>query len=210
MHSCINPRDWQEAEEYLKRFKVVVLDNFFTQEMCNTLHHRMISATVFKDYWEDYQALAYDLSDPVTYKIVKDLEEACPTLLSNFQYSWSFVYNNEALGVGLHADPSNFNVNVWVTPDSCVKDENLNGLKIYNVDVPSEATREQYNLNVDNYLTKIVNKNPHIIYRIPYRCNRAIIFDASCPHETDSVSMILGKENRRVSYTMLYGEGPFK
>lgn len=210
MKSCITHRDWGEAQLLLKKFNLVVLDNFFTTNMCETLHNRMTQATQFKDYYADYQALDYDLNDEVTKKIVDDLAQACPELLSNFKSAWSFVYNNEALGTGVHADPSNFNINCWVTPNKCVKNKYLNGLKIYNVKVPSEATRAQYNRNENNYLTDLIYENPHIIYRIPYAYNRTIIFDANCPHETDSVSMIDGKENRRVSYTMLYGNGPFK
>lgn len=207
--NCVSSRNWEKVESILKDYKFVVLDNFFTQEMCLLLHSRMVNEVNFKDYYADYQALNYDLSDPVTNKIVEDLKQECPSLLGHFKSAWSFVYNNEALGTGAHADPSNYNINVWVTPNSCVKDKYLNGLKIYDVDVPPEATREQYNGNENNYLMNLIYANPHIIYRIPYKFNRAIIFDATRPHETDSVSMIDGKENRRVSYTMLYGSGPF-
>ena len=40
---------------------------------------------------------------------------------------------------------------------------------------------------------------------IPYRCNRAVIFDSDLFHETDVISFAEGYENRRINVTLLYG-----
>ena len=206
----IQNRDWHEVTNGLKNAKCVVLDNFLSDNMCKHLHQRMIDGENFDDrYKNGYYANDYDLSDDTTKTIVDDLEYSCPELLNNFVRAWSFLYDNETKGVGIHSDPSNFNVNIWVTPDECVKDPYSNGLNIYQVPVPTDAKREDYNNPNNIYMKKLIYSRPHHILRIPYKCNRAIIFDASLPHETDKVSMIEGPKNRRVSYTMLYGDGPF-
>lgn len=202
-------RDWQHIEQQLDRNGCVVIDDFFTRTVCTALQQRMVLRKEFDDDYETYQAKDYDLNDDFTKYIVDDLLTASPRLFGEFVRAWSFVYNNEADGVALHSDPSSFNVNVWVTPNESVKDRFKNGLNIYSVKVPSNLTREQYNKNAD-FLRDLVYEKPHVIYRVPYKYNRAIIFDASMPHETDSVSMHSGSNNRRVSYTMLYGTGPFK
>ena len=40
---------------------------------------------------------------------------------------------------------------------------------------------------------------------IPYRCNRAAIFDGMIVHSTDEFRFKDGYENRRINITLLYG-----
>jgi hypothetical protein len=40
---------------------------------------------------------------------------------------------------------------------------------------------------------------------VPYRANRAVIFDSNLFHKTDTIRFAPGYENRRVNITMLYG-----
>jgi hypothetical protein len=40
---------------------------------------------------------------------------------------------------------------------------------------------------------------------IPYRANRAVIFDSDLFHETDRIEFRDGYKNRRINITMLYG-----
>ena len=40
---------------------------------------------------------------------------------------------------------------------------------------------------------------------VPYRANRAVIFDSDLFHETDRIEFKEGYTNRRINITMLYG-----
>ena len=40
---------------------------------------------------------------------------------------------------------------------------------------------------------------------VPYRANRAVIFDSDLFHETDRMQFKSGYENRRINITLLYG-----
>jgi len=40
---------------------------------------------------------------------------------------------------------------------------------------------------------------------VPYRANRAVIFDSNLFHKTDTIRFAEGYENRRLNITMLYG-----
>ena len=40
---------------------------------------------------------------------------------------------------------------------------------------------------------------------VPYRANRAVIFDSDLFHETDVISFKPGYENRRINVTLLFG-----
>jgi len=41
--------------------------------------------------------------------------------------------------------------------------------------------------------------------KIPYRANRAVIFDSNLFHKIDEIAFAEGHENRRINITMLYG-----
>ena len=41
---------------------------------------------------------------------------------------------------------------------------------------------------------------------VPYRANRAVLFDSDLFHATDSVRFSPGYENRRINVTLLYGQ----
>jgi hypothetical protein len=41
---------------------------------------------------------------------------------------------------------------------------------------------------------------------VPYRANRAVIFDSDLFHETDRIAFKEGYLNRRINITMLYGK----
>ena len=107
--------------------------------------------------------------------------------------------------MGVHADPSFINVNIWITPDECVEDFNKNGLRIYHKHAPKEWTREDYNGdNIKSYLKMKSYLKDSKYDRIPYKYNRAIIFKGRAFHSTDNVHMKQGEENKRVNYTFLY------
>ena len=123
------------------------------------------------------------------------------SLAKNYYRAWTFVYDNVALGVFPHADPSFININVWVTPDECVYDHNKNGLKIYKKKAPKEWTWAEYNRD-SNLINGYLKDSKYD--RVLYKYNRAVIFRGNTFHSTDSVHMKPGHENKRVNYTFLY------
>ena len=44
------------------------------------------------------------------------------------------------------------------------------------------------------------------VRRVPYRRNRAVLFDSDLFHRTDDLDFAPGYENRRINVTMLFGE----
>ena len=87
-------------------------------------------------------------------------------ILPPFQRAWSFVYENESSGVILHADPSQFNVNIWISSDESVKDKLVNGLSIYEIVPPPDWGRKDWNRNeekaqsyIDSHHVKPININ---------------------------------------------------
>ena len=184
--------------------KIFLVDNLLNEHVIGYLRLRMEFTNIFDDYYKDYQATNYlPGKDFVTDTLEKEMSTKFK--LNNFQRAWSFIYNNFSNGVQFHADPSNINVNIWLTPEESIEDYSKNGLLICNKKPPKNWSREQWNGNKDGCIDKFLQEEKAEIIRINYRYNRGIFFDGALFHKTDSVKTKNEIFNRRVSYTMLFG-----
>lgn len=184
--------------------KIFLVDNILNEHVIGYLRLRMEFTNTFDDYYKDYQAINYlPGKDFVTDSLEKEM--SAKFKLNNFQRAWSFIYNNFSNGVQFHADPSNINVNIWLTPEESIEDFSKNGLLICNKKPPKNWSREQWNGNKDGCIDKFLQEEKAEILKINYRYNRGIFFDGSLFHKTDSVKTKNESFNRRVSYTMLFG-----
>ena len=205
MTKALNEQDWDSFNSRLKNNEIVVIDNFFTNTFLTILKMRAIYSKYFDDNYGEYGAINYYKDqDHRTDTIIKEFRHKL-SVLPKFQRAWSFVYNNESTGVGIHADPSQFNVNVWVSSDESVKNKSCNGLLIYKIIPPPDWMVKDWNgpntIKVKNYIDSL-HLEP---IKIDYKSNRAIIFNGAYFHKSNNVSMKEGEHNRRVSYTMLFG-----
>jgi|TARA_R110002012_G_scaffold179037_1_gene344551 hypothetical protein len=205
----INNQDFVNIFNSLKQKETVVVDNFLQEKDALFLRDRMIKQKVFDDYYRDYQATNYLITDEFTKKLAEEIVRKIK-YLSDFKRAWSFVYNNKGEGVGWHADPSNINLNIWVSKNDSINDFNKNGLKICKIKPPSFWTRKEWNSNKNNCVNDLIEKNKTTIQNIKYKFNRAIFFDGAYFHKTDDVDMKEGFKNKRVSYTMLFGINDLK
>ena len=184
----------------------IIIDDFFPDEICTELREKTLNSKIYHDEYYDYKALDFDCPNRESLTHISE-KYIVPkiSLAKKYIRSWSFVYDNVARGVGVHAAPSFINVNIWITPDECVEDFNKNGLRIYHKHAPKEWTREDYNGdNIKSYLKMKSYLKDSKYDRIPYKYNRAIIFKGRAFHSTDNVHMKQGEENKRVNYTFLY------
>ena len=187
----------------------VIIDDFLYPDIVDELHSLAVNCEDIDDLYVNggYHSINYtkdNLPFDILPDVINTIHLTFPILHDlEFDRGWTFVYNNEADGVTPHADPASINVNLWVTRNESVKDPTQNGLIIYNKQRPSDWTYDQYNSDVDrikNYLTESGAKGMYI----PYNYNRIILFDSKYFHKTNGVSMIDGKENRRVNYTFMF------
>jgi len=200
----LGPQDWNAINSSLKKNKITIVDDFFTQEILSILKIRMLYAKHVERNYRTYQSISYlGDQDYITHLIVEKFKNKL-NILPPFQRAWSFVYHNESQGVGLHADPSEFNVNIWVSSDESVKDKSLNGLSIYEITPPPDWGRNDWNQNPEKVKNYLDSNNVKPV-KIDYKSNRAVIFNGAYFHESNQISMKEGIENRRVSYTMLFG-----
>ena len=136
---------------------ITIIDNLLVDYILNILRIRMQLATKLDDIYTDYQAINYDAyNDQLTKDISTEIADKFN--LKNFKRAWSFVYNKISKGTDFHADPSNINVNIWVTPDNAISNKNKNGLIICNKKPPSSWNREQWNGNKNNCINDFLKR----------------------------------------------------
>ncbi len=183
---------------------IKIVDNFFTEECLQALKYRMLFCKYFDKKYDGYYAIDYfPNQDYLTDLIVNEIQPKFN--LPKFNRGWSFVYTENKDGVNVHCDPSIINMNVWVSSDESVLDQNKNGLDIYRLLPPNNWERKDWNNNASKSL-EYIREMKISPTKINYKSNRAIFFNGAYFHKTNQVSMKKGYENMRISYTLLFGQ----
>ena len=120
------------------------------------------------------------------------------------RYFWAFKCDSRQKGVNIHADFAAVNVNFWITPDEANLDPMHGGLVIWDVAAPLDWDFSRYNNDEAAIRNFLAGKKAKSV-TVPYRANRAVIFDSDLFHETDRIAFRDGYANRRINITMLYG-----
>jgi hypothetical protein len=146
---------------------------------------------------------------PLLLQIAEELRQVLPRVIGDrypLRQLWGFK-NGHTLPADStnHADFAAVNVNFWITPDEANLDKTSGGLVVYNVDAPLSWDFHTYNGRPDVIKSFLLQQQARAI-NIPYRQNRAIIFNSDLFHATAGLQFRQGYENRRVNVTMLYGD----
>jgi hypothetical protein len=78
------------------------------------------------------------------------------------------------------------------------------GLVIWDIAAPLDWDFSKYNNN-ETAIRRFLAERGASSVTVPYRENRAVIFDSDLFHETDSTAFKNGYTNRRMNITLLYG-----
>ena len=124
--------------------------------------------------------------------------------------AWSYIYGSgNPVGLGTHADPAAVNCNLWLAPDSANNDPDGGGLVVYEAaGVPGDVS--VYNWGEDSQAEKdrLLRETGHAHVVVPHRQNRMVLFDSSKLHRTMELDFQRGWTNRRINFTMLFGDPP--
>jgi tetratricopeptide (TPR) repeat protein len=210
-------RTWDAAaveSQYLNHPPgVVYVDDFLTCEALVELRRFCLESTVWSGNRYAHGRLGAFFQDgfncPLLLQIGEELRETLPRVIGDrypLRQLWGFKSGPELpADATTHADFAAVNVNFWITPDEANLDKESGGLVVYDVDAPLSWTFEIYNGRTDVIRPFLERQHSQAI-TIPYRANRAVIFNSDLFHGTDGVSFRRGYENLRVNITMLYGE----
>jgi tetratricopeptide (TPR) repeat protein len=197
-------RTWLTAKPQL-----VVIDNLLTDEALTRLREYCLDSTIWRrSYPGGYLGAVPEsgFAAPLLTQIADELRDTFPAIFEDhgLRYLWGFKYDSSLNGIKIHADFAAVNVNFWITPDDANLDPDHGGLVVWDVSAPLDWNFAQYNADEDAMRAFLAGQGAKSI-TVPYRCNRAVIFDSDLFHETDRISFKPGYRNRRINVTMLYG-----
>ena len=204
------PRQEIERQWQTQRPQIIVVDDLLTQEALTALRRFCEASTIWqKTYDAGYLGTTPEtgFACPLLAQIAEEFPRALPEVFRAhpLKYLWAFKYDSTLAGINIHADFAAVNVNFWITPDEANLDPESGGLVVWDKAAPLGWDFEKYNTDegaIRRFLTEAGAKP----VTIPYRANRAVIFDSDLFHETDGLSFKEGYQNRRINVTLLYGE----
>lgn len=209
--AAVNPANaGSAAAQWEKsRPRIVVIDNLLTDEALENLRHFCWSSSVWRSSYEDGYLGAQPeqgFACPLLAQIAEELRDAYPTIIGQHRLRklWGFKYDSRLKGIAIHADQASINVNFWITPDDANLDREKGGMVIWDVAAPAEWDVRKYNGD-QRAVRSFLERSGAKPVTIPYRANRAVIFDSDLFHETDVIDFKEGYLNRRINVTMLYG-----
>jgi tetratricopeptide (TPR) repeat protein len=201
---------WKDIEQQYFDAKpnLVVIDDLLTADALAAIRAYCLESTVWNELKGGYLG-AYmpdGFSGRLLLRIGSELRSRLPRVIAAhlMHTMWGYKYDSRYAGIGVHADDAAVNVNFWITPDEANLDPESGGLVVYTHNAPRDWSFQRFNSDrteIYRYLQSVEAKK----VRVPYRANRAVIFDSDLFHETDAFRFREGYENRRVNITMLYG-----
>lgn len=190
------------------RQKVHVIDDFLTPHALCQVQRFCLESTVWRHPYDFGYIGAFPqhgFASVSLFAIAEELLRALGNALSDYYFAqwWGFVYDAKLSGTDIHADDSDFAVNLWITPDSANLDPDRGGLVVWNETAPGDWSFDDYNSGGDRVRQFLQHQNaePNII---PYRSNRAVLFQEHLFHQTDRFTFAPGFTNRRRSLTFLF------
>jgi hypothetical protein len=189
--------------------KMVVIDDLLTPEALNGLRRFCWGSTIWRSAHEQgYLGASPEngFAAPLLVQIAEDLRATFPAIFKDHPllYAWAFKYDSRLRGTEIHADEAAVNVNFWITSDEANLDPDHGGLVVWDKAAPLEWDFAKFNDDV-RLARGFLSRSGAKSVTVPYRANRAVIFDSDLFHETDEIRFAEGYQNRRINVTLLYG-----
>ncbi len=188
----------QDALEALRRF---CLDSTIWNEVGHNFHEEGTRRAYLGTYAGD------GFCCPLAFQIAEELTQALPAIFEDHRLTqmWAYKYEPRLEGIGIHGDNAAINVNFWITPDEANLDPDSGGLIVYPVEAPAAWNFDDYNKDRKK-IRRFLDGSGVAPVNVPYRQNRAVIFNSDLFHATAPLNFKPGYENRRVNVTMLFGK----
>ncbi|MGQ0810742.1 MAG: tetratricopeptide repeat protein [Nitrospiraceae bacterium] len=200
-----------EARYHAQQPEVMYIDDLLTPEALDALRRFCWDSSIWKkDYDNGYIGafLGDGFASPLLLQLAEELRLKFPRIFQQHRLTqaWAFKHDSTRKGLNIHADAAAVNVNFWITSDDANLNPSTGGLVVWDKEAPREWDFKAY--NSDRNRPKIyewLQDNGARLIRIPYRANRAVVFNSDLFHETDEVSFKDEYLSRRINITLLYG-----
>jgi Tfp pilus assembly protein PilF len=210
--SLSSKNNWKKAEDdYVNSDnQIIYIDNFLSDEAIKELREFCLVSKVWIHQYDKKYLGAFagsGFTSSLHLKIRKELQNKMPNLFGKYSSGkfWGFKYDTKlGDGIGIHADFANLNLNFWITPDEYNNDKNKGGIKVYDAPAPDSWSFHKYNSSAREIFAFLKEKKANC-KTIPYKFNRAVLFNSAYFHETDDIDFKDGYESRRINVTYLFG-----
>ncbi|MEY4704545.1 MAG: hypothetical protein RL042_741 [Nitrospirota bacterium] len=200
-----------ESRYLAKQPEVTFIDGLLKQEALEALRRFCWESTIWKkDYENGYSGafLGDGFASPLLLQIAEELRMKFPRIFKQHRLTqaWAFKHDSARRGLNIHADAAAVNVNFWITPDEANLNQETGGLVVYDKEAPRDWNFQDYNSdqNKPKILAWLKEVGAQAV-KIPYRANRAIVFNSDLFHETDAIAFKDDYLSRRINITLLYG-----
>ncbi|MFO0773420.1 MAG: tetratricopeptide repeat protein [Nitrospiraceae bacterium] len=205
-----------DVEEIERRWlaqqpELITVDQLLTPAALTAMRRFCWEATIWKKEYDNGYLGAFigdGFATPLLFQIAEELRLRFPRIFGQHRLtqSWSFKHDSARRGLGMHADAAAVNVNFWVTPDEANRNPETGGLLVWDKEAPADWNFRAYNSQQNRAkIDEFLRASGANMVRVPYRCNRAVIFNSDLFHETDDVSFEDSYCTRRINITLLYG-----
>jgi hypothetical protein len=198
--------DSAEEDNY-SRPGVVVIDDILSPEALARIRQLLLESTVFYQTKMPLEFGGYGgayiddgLHARILIALAFELNKALPRIMAKhpLKYLWAYKYDSEYTGIRTHADQAAVNVNIWLTPDDSVLDKDHGGLVVFTAKPPLNSDFSSYNTDTERALKEMIEPTGFANVTVPFRLNRAVMFDSALFHQTDVFRFKKGYKNRRM------------
>ncbi len=190
------------------RRKVQVIDDFLTHDALEQVQKFCLESTVWRHPYKFGYVGAFPqdgFASISLFAIAEEFQAALGEAFNGYQLAqwWGFEYDAKLPGTDIHGDDADFSLNFWITPDAANLDPDTGGLVIWDKKAPSNWSFNDYNSGGDRVRQFLRDQSAESM-TIPYRANRAVLFEGHLFHKTDGFAFVPGFANRRRSLTFLF------
>ena len=198
-------RMYRETEPGVARF-----DDLLTPRALSLLQRFLRESTIWHDFSHIGGFVAAYLEDglacPLLLQIADEFRSVLPELLGPHPLvqAWAFKGLRGDQPIDVHADDAAISLNFWVTPDDANRNPERGGVVIYREVPPPDWPIVDYDADRARIRAFLERRGDSAV-AIPYRENRAVLFDSRLFHGSDAPDFAPGYENHRINITMLFG-----
>jgi len=192
------------------RTGVVFFDHLLTPPAVAGLRRYLLESTIWHDFSHVRGFVASYLEDglasPLLLQVAHELRVIFPELLGNapLTQAWAFKGLESDAAIDVHADDAAVSVNFWVTPTVASLTPCHGGLVICRIPPPAEWKVMDYGGDRAR-IVAFLEQHAGERLVVPYRENRAVLFDSRLFHYSDAPKFAQGYENYRINVTLLFG-----
>ena len=204
-----------DAEELTRQFQAgaagaVSFDDLLTPRALAALRQFLLESTVWHDFSHIGGFVASYLEDglacPLVLQIADEIRQAFPGLLAQHPLSqaWAFKGLEGSSAVDVHADDAAISLNLWLTPTAANLTPDRGGLAVCGEPPPSDWEMKGYDADQERIVAFLEQHRANTL-KVPYRENRAVLFESRLFHASDEPIFAPSYENHRINMTFLFG-----